>query len=159
MKKSKKEALFTALSLIAVGILFVIFKSEIISIALTVIGGYLVVWGIVNVINKLFYNGIVKIVFGALVLVAGWLFIQIALYLLGAFLLISGASDLYRIFKNKIKKVTISFIARIIQPIIYVMVAVCLFFNQGAALSWVFIASGIFLMLDGVVALVGALDK
>ena len=159
MKKSKKEALFTALSLIAVGILFVIFKSEIISIALTVIGGYLVVWGIVNVINKLFYNGIVKIVFGALVLVAGWLFIQIALYLLGAFLLISGASDLYRIFKNKIKKLTISFIARIIQPIIYVMVAVCLFFNQGAALSWVFIASGIFLMLDGVVALVGALDK
>lgn len=159
MKKSKKEALFTALSLIAVGILFVIFKSEIISIALTFIGGYLVVWGIVNVINKLFYNGIVKIVFGALVLVAGWLFIQIALYLLGAFLLISGASDLYRIFKNKIKKVTISFIARIIQPIIYVMVAVCLFFNQGAALSWVFIVSGIFLMLDGVVALVGALDK
>ncbi len=159
MKKSKKEALFTALSLIAVGILFVIFKSEIISIALTFIGGYLVVWGIVNVINKLFYNGIVKIVFGALVLVAGWLFIQIALYLLGAFLLISGASDLYRIFKNKIKKVTISFIARIIQPIIYVMVAVCLFFNQGAALSWVFIVSGVFLMLDGVVALVGALDK
>ena len=159
MKKSKKEALFTALSLIAVGILFVIFKSEIISIALTVIGGYLVVWGIVNVINKLFYNGIIKIVFGTLVLVAGWLFIQIALYLLGAFLLISGASDLYRILKNKITKLTVSLIARIIQPIIYIIVAICLFFNQGAALSWVFIASGIFLMLDGVVALVGALDK
>jgi uncharacterized membrane protein HdeD (DUF308 family) len=98
-------------------------------------------------------------VFGALVLVAGWLFIQIALYLLGAFLLISGASELVRIFKHKIKKITISFIARIIQPIIYIMVAICLFFNQGEALSWVFIVSGVFLMLDGVVALVGAFDK
>lgn len=159
MKKSKKEALVTALSLIAVGVLFIVFKSEIINLALSVIGGFLVVWGIINVLNKLFYNGIVKIVFGALVLVAGWLFIQIALYLLGAFLLISGASELYRIFKNKIKKVTISFIARIIQPVIYVMVAICLFFNQGGALSWVFIVSGIFLVLDGLVALVGALDK
>ena len=38
MKKSKKEALFTALSLIAVGILFVIFKSEIITDLLKVLG-------------------------------------------------------------------------------------------------------------------------
>ena len=159
MKKTRNEAIVTAISLVAVGLLFVVFKSDIISIALSVIGGYLVIWGIVNVINKLFYNGIVKIVFGALVLVAGWLFIQIALYLLAAFLLISGASDLYRIFKNKIKKITVTFIARIIQPIIYVLVAFCLFFNQGSALSWVFTVSGIFLMLDGVVARVGAFDK
>ena len=159
MKKSKREAMVTALSLIAVGILFIVFKNDVISLALSVIGGFLLVWGIVNVINKLFYNGIVKIAFGALVLIAGWLFIQVALYLLGAFLLISGASELYRIFKNKIKKVTVSFVARIIQPVIYVMVAICLFFNQGAALSWVFTVSGIFLVIDGVVALVGALDK
>ena len=159
MKKSKKEAIVTALSLIAVGLLFIVFKNDIISLALTVIGGFLVVWGIINVINKLFYNGIIKIVFGALVLVAGWLFIQIALYLLGAFLLISGASELYRIFNHKIKKVTISLIASIIQPILSVMVAICLFFNQGNTLSWVFIVSGVFLMIDGVVALVGALDK
>lgn len=159
MKKSKKEAIVTALSLMIIGILFIVLKSEIISLALSIIGGFLVVWGIVNVINKLFYNGIVKIVFGALVLVAGWLFIKIALYLLAAFLLISGASDLYRIFKHKIKKITISFIARVIQPVIYVMVAICLFFNQGEALSWVFVVSGAFLVLDGFVALVGAFDK
>ena len=31
-----------------------------------------------------------------------------------------------------------------------------MFFNQGGALSWVFTVSGLFLMLDGAVGLVGA---
>ena len=159
MKKAQKDAIVTAISLIVIGLLFIVFKNDIISMALSFIGGFLVIWGIINVISKLFYNGIVKIVFGALVLVAGWLFIQLALYLLGALLLVAGASEFYRIFKNKIKKITVSFVARIIQPIIYIIVAICLFFNQGAALSWVFIVSGVFLMIDGVVALIGALEK
>jgi uncharacterized membrane protein HdeD (DUF308 family) len=47
----------------------------------------------------------------------------------------------------------------IAQPVIYILVAICLFFNQGGAISWVFILSGVFLILDGIAGIIGALDK
>ena len=47
----------------------------------------------------------------------------------------------------------------IVQPIIYVLVAFCLFFNQGGTLSWVFTVSGIFFIVDGVVALIGSFER
>lgn len=158
-KKYQGSDFVTAAALIALGLLFIIFKGGIISIAMSIIGVSLIVWGVVNLINKLVTLGVVKIVFGVLVLAAGWLFVTLALYVLGACLLAWGISELIRLSKKKIKKLTLPVILRIAQPVIYILVALTLFFNQGGAISWMFIVSGIFLVIDGVVALVGALDR
>lgn len=159
MKKKIGNDLVTALALILIGALFMIYKSEVISIAMSIIGVTLIILGVVDFVRKFVVSGVVKIAFGVLVLAAGWLFITLALYILGAFLLIAGVSELYKLTKVKIKKMTLPMAMHIVQPIIYILVAICLFFNQGGALSWVFTVSGLFLVIDGVVALIGAFDK
>lgn len=159
MKKRLGNDIVTAIALIVIGALFMIYKSEVISIAMSLIGVTLIVLGIVDAVRKFVVSGVVKIVFGVLVLAAGWLFISLALYILGAFLLIAGISELYNLTKIKIKKISLPVAMHIAQPIIYILVAICLFFNQGGALSWVFTVSGLFLIIDGVVALIGSFDN
>ena len=159
MKRKTESGLITAAALIVVGALFIIFKGEVISITMSIIGIALVVLGVADMLKKYIVSGAIKLALGALVLVAGWLFISLALYVLGAFLLIAGVSDLYALTKLKIKRISFPVALRIAQPVIYILVAVCLFFNQGGAISWVFTVSGIFLIVDGIVALIGAIDK
>lgn len=159
MKKIRGNEIITAVALIVIGALFMIYKSEIISIAMSLIGVTLIVLGVLDIVRKNTMSGIVKMVFGALVLAAGWLFVTLALYILGACLLVAGIGQLYRLSKIKVKKITLPYAMHFVQPIIYILVAVCLFFNQGGALSWVFTVSGIFLIIDGIVALIGAFDK
>ncbi len=159
MKKRFGNDIVTAVALIVIGALFMIYKSEVISIAMSLIGAVLIVLGIVDITRQFVVSGVVKIVFAVLVLAAGWMFITLALYILGAFLLIAGISELYNLSKVKIKKITLPVAMHIAQPIIYILIAICLFFNQGGALSWVFTVSGLFLIIDGVVALIGAFDK
>lgn len=158
MKRFKSNDLITAVALLVIGMLFVIYKSEVFSIAMSLIAVTLGVLGVVDIIREFTVSGVVKIVLALLVLATGWTFITLALYILGAFLLIAGISELYALSKVKIKKMTLGLAMHIAQPVIYILVAICLFFNQGGALSWVFTVSGLFLIVDGVVALIGALD-
>ena len=166
MKKQKKQKksqlgneLITALALIIIGLMFIIYKGGIISIAMSIIGVVLLALGVLDLVHGFTFLGVSKLVFGVLVLVSGWAFIAVALYILGAFLLIAGISELLTVLKIKVKKITLGYIAHILQHIVYIMVAICLFFNQGGAISWVFTVSGLFLIVDGAIALVGALDR
>lgn len=156
---NRSNELLTAIALIVIGLLFIIYKGGIISIAMSLIGITLIVLGIIDIVKKRTVSGVVKLVFAALVMLAGWLFITLALYILGAFLLVAGVTQLVALSKTKIKKLTLSVIMHIAQPIIYILIAICLFFNQGGAISWVFTVSGIFLIIDGIAGLIGALDK
>lgn len=159
MKRIRGNEIAVAIAMIVIGVLFMIYKSEVISIAMSLIGITLVVVGVIDVIRKNMMMGVIKIVFGALVLMAGWLFITLALYILGACLLVAGVGQLYQMSKIKVKKLTLPYVVQFVQPVIYILVAICLFFNQGGALSWVFTVSGLFLIIDGIVALIGALAK
>lgn len=157
--KKINSGFITAASLIIIGVLFMIFKGEIISIAMTVIGVALIAVGIADLLKRSTVMGIIKLALGLLVLLAGWLFITLALYILGASLLISGVTELYSLSKIRTKKLTLPVVLRYAQPIIYVLIAICLFFNQGGAISGVFTIAGVFLIVDGVIALLGALGK
>lgn len=159
MKKIRGNEIFMAVALVVIGALFMIYKSEVISIAMSLIGVTLLVLGVVDVVKKLVMSGVIKLVFGVLVLSAGWLFISLALYILGACLLVAGIGQLYQLSKIKVKKITLPYAMHFAQPIIYILIAICLFFNQGGALSWVFTVSGLFLIIDGIIALIGAFDK
>jgi uncharacterized membrane protein HdeD (DUF308 family) len=158
-KLNMTNDLVTALALICIGLMFIIFQGDIISLAMTAIGVVLIVLGVLDAVRGFTVGGVAKIVFGVLVLAAGWLVVSLALYILGAFLLIAGISQLITVLKIKVKRITLGYITHIMQPIVYILVAICLFFNQGGAISWVFIVSGIFLIVDGIVALIGALDR
>jgi uncharacterized membrane protein HdeD (DUF308 family) len=136
-----------------------IYKGGIISIAMSFIGATLIVLGILDMLHNRTTIGIIKLVLAALVMLAGWLFIKLALYILGAFLLVAGITQLRNVLSVKYKKITLPVVMHVIQPVIYILVAICLFFNQGGAISWVFTVSGIFLIIDGVAGILGAMER
>ena len=157
--RKRGNGLATAVTLMLIGILFIIFKSDIISITMSLIAAVLILMGVFSIVRKNVVSGVIKIVLGGLVLAAGWLVVEVALYIFAAILLIAGLIDLYRLSKIKTDKFNLPVLMHIIQPIIYVLVAFCLFFNQGGTLSWVFTVSGIFFIIDGVVALIGSFER
>ena len=120
----------------------------------------LIVLGIMNLTTKLVAPGVVKIVVGALVILFGWVLVSAALYILAALLLIFGILQLYAQIKLNTKG------ARIIDtifayalPVICIVIAFFLFFNQGGTVDWVFIVAGVFTIIEGILMLANSLRK
>ncbi len=150
MKKIKNQNTFiTAAAYIAIGILFMILRGGVISIAMTVLGVLLIVSAVSDFIKKEMPSAIVKAVVGIVVLVAGWAFVSLALYIMAAILLALSAVDLYRILSRKGKKKW----SRILEPAITLIIAVALLFNQGGAVDWMFVLAGVLFAFEGALML------
>ena len=93
--RKRGNGLATAVTLMLIGILFIIFKSDIISITMSLIAAVLILMGVFSIVRKNVVSGVIKIVLGGLVLAAGWLVVEVALYIFAAILLIAGLIDLY----------------------------------------------------------------
>ena len=157
MKAQNQNKLISAILMTALGVLFIIFKNEVISIAMTVLGVLLVVQAILDFIHKAYVSGVVRAVMGALILVFGLgnLLVTVALYVIAAVLLVYGILQLIGALKalNKKSKLLAKIFA-FLEPAVCIFVAVCLLFNHGGTVAWVFIVSGVFLIIDGVIALI-----
>lgn len=101
MKVSEK--IISAILTLVLGILFIVLKGQVVSIAMTILGVLLIVLGIMNLTTKLVAPGVVKIVVGALVILFGWVLVSAALYILAALLLIFGILQLYAQIKLNTK--------------------------------------------------------
>ena len=140
--------------------IIIVLKGQVVSIAMTILGVLLIVLGIMNLTTKLVAPGVVKIVVGALVILFGWVLVSAALYILAALLLIFGILQLYAQIKLNTKG------ARIIDtifayalPVICIVIAFFLFFNQGGTVDWVFIVAGVFTIIEGILMLANGLRK
>lgn len=158
--EKKNNQLISAIITIAIGLLFIVCKNDIIGITMTVFGVALIVSAVFDFVHKQIVPGVVKSVVGVVVIIFGWTLMSAALYIMAALLLIYGLLLLYAAIQNrglisdKVDKV-LSFV----QPSVYIFVGICLLFNQGGTIDWVFILSGIFLVIEGIVALVQYLKK
>lgn len=158
MKTSEK--VISAALTIVIGILCLILKAEVISIAMTILGAVLIVVGGMNLIDKLVPPGVVKIVVGVLIIVFGWTIVSAVLYILAALLLIYGILLLYTRIKANVKGArVIDTILAYAAPVVCIVIALFLFFNQGGTVNWVFIVAGIFTIIEGVLMLVDAFKK
>ncbi len=146
MKVSEK--LITAIGAIILGVLFIALKGGVIGVAMTVLGVALIVLGVSDLIKGGTVEAIIKITLGVVAIVFGWALASVALYILAALLVVYGVMTLYPLVKDKCKD-TISFIT----PVVMLVVGLCLFFNQGGTVNWVFIVSGIFFIIYGVLNL------
>lgn len=160
MKVKNQNKLIAALFLILLGVLFLIWKGGVISIAMTVLGVMLIVQAVFDVIGKNYVGCVVRAVLGIVILIFGWAFVTVALYVMAAVLLIYGILQLIEAIKvfPKQKSLTAK-IVEFIQPAICIVIAVCLLFNQGATVSWAFIVAGVFLIVQGVLGLIDALTS
>ncbi|MBQ8686051.1 MAG: DUF308 domain-containing protein [Clostridia bacterium] len=155
MKKSEK--IVTALATIALGVLLIVLRGDLISILMTVLGVGLAAFGVMDLFNRRFPPAIVKLVFGLVVIVCGWVIVEAVLYLVAAVLLIAGILLLYEKIKNKVSCATLFYtLCEYAIPIVFIVIGTLLMFNQGNTVDWVFVVGGIFTVIEGGLLLVGA---
>lgn len=158
MKNQSKSKLISAILMAVIGILFIILKNDVIRIGITVLGIMLIVQAIINLVNKNFVSAVIKGVIGVLIIVLGLIFLTVALYIMAAVLLICGLLQLIDVIKSLPRvKSMLAKVVGFIQPVVYIGIAVCLFMDQGGTVSWVFILSGIFFIIQGALALIDCL--
>lgn len=155
MIRNKKESLASAIVSIVLGVLLILLKNNVISIALTVFGVCLLISAILDFTHKMTNFGIIKAVVGACVLIFGWVFVNVALYLLAAAIIMIGLLQIVNLHKF----VPVNFTATqkilmYVKPVATVIAGGCLLFNQGGTIAWVFILTGVLLVIEGVLELV-----
>lgn len=156
----KNNKLFTGVVLGIIGLLLIILKGQIISIATTFIGVIFIINGVMAIVNKDLTRGIIIIVMGAVIILFGWLFLTIALYIVGALLITYGIIDLVNKFKVQISfEDNFKKILYYLIPVLYIVAGAVLLFNQGEAISFVFVFSGVVLLVNGLLIIVDGLKE
>lgn len=152
MKSENKLA--TAILCVALGLMFILMKGEVISVALTIIGAVAIVMAIVDFSAGAIAPGILKAVAGVCVIVFGWMFVNLALYILSAVLIVQGLFQLIFTVKNLAPVLSgAQKCFAFCRPIASLTAGCCLLFNQGGTINWVFVVAGILLLAEGILSL------
>lgn len=155
MKAQSRNQLVAAILMTVLGILFIVLKNDVISIGLTVLGVMLIVQAIIDIVNRQYVPAVIKAVIGIIVILLGWVFVKVAIYIMAAVLLIYAILQLIMVIRllSSAKNVLVKALG-FVQPVIYIVISCCLLFNQGGTIAWMFILSGIFLIIQGIIALI-----
>lgn len=156
MKRTEK--IVVASLIIALGVLLVILRGEIVSILMTVLGLALIAFGILDLCNRAVPPAVVKLVMGVVIILCGWLIVEAVLYVLSALLLIVGILLLYEKIKFRARCINLFHALCVYAiPALCLVIGVLLLFNQGNTAQWVFVISGVFTVVEGGFLLIGAL--
>ena len=96
---NKNEGIVSSIIYIALGLMLIIMKGSVISLAITILGVAVLISAIMDLVNKLTNIGIVKAVIGVCILAFGWMFIDLALYILAASIIVMGLLKISNIHK------------------------------------------------------------
>ena len=152
MAKKNASNLFSAILYLVLGILLIVFKSATIGWAMTIAGIVFIISGLLDVIKKNFASGAVSLIIGIAILVLGWLATAIVLLVLGLLIAIKGLVALIEEFRKK--KLSVF---GILFAILTIVVGLMLAFGNG--LDILILLCGIFLIVDGVLGLIGVITK
>ena len=159
MKNEKTKNLLVAIIVIVIGILCIALQNRLLGALMTGIGVLLIVSGLLDLIlAKNVVAFVVKAVIGAAIILLGWLAVTVVLYIIAVLMVIYGILGILQILANPIANVGLKILA-LFRPILNVVVGVCLFFNQGGTMAWVFIVVGILLVADGILSMASALSE
>ena len=157
---NKKECIVSAVVSIVLGVLFIVLKNDVISVALTVFGVLLLCAAVFDFIHGFVSLGIVKAVLGGCVLVFGWAFVNLALYILAAAVILTGLLQIVNTHKGMLVGFTFGEKCLLyLKPVVTVIAGACLLFNQGGTVAWVFLATGVLLVAEGILEIVDAVRQ
>lgn len=146
--KKISSNLITAILYVVAGILFCVFKGEIVNWIMTIIGVLYIVQGVLDILNKDLVKGVINGGIGVLIIVFGWLFATVASIIFGVLIIIKGAKELLECLKAKKKN-----IFDLIAPIVTIIIGAMLI--AGKFLDWFFIVVGVVFIINGVLELLG----
>lgn len=154
MTSQNKNNIISAVLMAVLGVLFIVWKSKVISIGMTILGVMLIIQAIIDIFGKHYISCVIKAVIGVVMIIFGWQLVSISLYIMAAVLLIYGVMQLVRAVRllpnlhTAFSKILIFF-----SPAVCLVISCLLLFNQGGTVSWVFIISGIFLLIQALLSL------
>ena len=152
MATKKNSEWVSALLYIVLGILLVVFKEGMLSIAMTVAGIVFLVSGIVELARKNFVGGAVSLVIGIVILVLGWKLAEIVFLVLGILIAIKGVIALVTVLQRSKKNAL-----QLVFPILTIVLGLLLAF--GNLVGTLILIVGILLIIDGIIGFAGALKK
>ena len=135
---------------IVLGLLLFLLKGEVISIVLTIIGILVLVSAFFDWKNQRTNTGLVKLVVGICILFFGWLFVNLALFLLAAVIIIIGLKKIIQVKEQN--PVNLSMQEKVVvyaKPVLTVLAGAILLLNQGGVIDWIFMVVGILLIIEG----------
>ena len=153
MKKKIDSTLFTSILYIVVGILLAVFPGDMLKWAMLIAGIFFIVSGALELVKKNWVGGAISLVIGVAIILGGWLFLSIVLLVLGILIALKGVVALI----NSIKYNTT--VLGLLFPLLTIIAGVGLAFAVGSIRSIVCIVVGIFLAINGIIGLIGALTK
>ena len=151
-KQKQNSELFSSLLYIIIGVLLVVFRSQTLNWAMTIIGAFFVISGVLDLVKRNWTGGAVSLIIGIAILVLGWLAVGIVLLVLGILIAVKGVVALLDVFKKSKKNAL-----EIVFPVLSIAVGVMLAFGNG--LETMIIVVGVLLAIDGALGLVGSLKK
>lgn len=152
---NEKNNKITGLALIVIGLLLVILKNEVISLVMTVMGVALIVSAVSDFRDGASKTGTVKAVIGVCIIVFGWVFVNLALYIIAAIIIIQSIFSILDISKALPSELSLGQRVTVyLKPAAGLVAGGCLLFNLGGTMAWVFILSGILLIVEGILSLV-----
>ena len=152
MKRKNNSELFSSLLYIIIGMLLIVFRSQTLNWAMTVVGVIFIASGILDVIGRNMTGGAVSLIIGIAVLVLGWVAAKIVLLVLGLLIAIKGAVALINLLKSGCRSALM-----LVFPLLSVVVGVMLAFGNG--LDVMIMIVGVLLAADGVLGLAASLTN
>lgn len=146
----KNSNAILAVTLIAVGVIFCALRSEFVSVLLSVVGTLVVLLGIFDLIEKHWTMGGVEIAVGIIVIVCGWLLIDVSLLMLGIVLCIYAVYSLISqisLFKHA---KTSDKVFILLSPIVRFVLGILLIVSRWYMFDAIFIVLGVMLVLYGI---------
>lgn len=145
-----KENGIKGIAAVVLGLLLLLLKGEVISIVLTIVGILVLVSAFSAWRGQRSNEAIGKAVVGVCILAFGWLFVNLALYIVAAVIVAVGLKKIVDT-KNS-SPVNLSLQEKVMiyaKPALIVLAGLVLFFNQGGVIDWVFIVVGVLLIVEG----------
>ena len=155
----KTTGFISGIMTLVLGILFVMLQNRLVNIAICVVGGFLIIMGIIDMIKARYIMGLLKIILAVVVLLFGWFIIDIWGIIIGVLLLLYGIWTLIRRIKapNKSKRI-FSTVIGFIESILCIIGAIFLISGgMSEVISWAIIIAGVIFIIEGILARVGAL--
>ena len=148
----KIRFLFSSFATILLGVLFIVFQGGVFDLMIKVIAALIALYGLIDFLKLHWVVGAIKVLLGVAVWFVGWKFLTVALYIVAALLIVYGFLGLFKALRRR-RSAPLKLLS-VLSPILCIAVGLFLIFGQGVVLSWVFIATGVALIVSGLFSLV-----
>ena len=150
---NQRSSAVSAVATILLGALFIIKRGGVIGLAITVLGVSVLVFALLDLIAKLTNAAIVKGVVGLCILVFGWIFVDLAIYILAAGIILTGLLQISSIKQySPVNLDTNEKLFIYARPVMMVVAGACLLLNKNGTIDWVFVLVGALLVIQGVMS-------